>query len=130
MPLGVRLRTAPFARRCRGGPTEDGALSLTCCCKGVASYQRSPRVISRMNRASSPLIRVLSHPRGVGDFTLDSRVFTPAQRSRSGRVMVRPLAFWANEIIPRASDGGYDIKQKRAIRGQLPASTVAKLGDG
>ena len=27
--------------------------------------------------------------------------------SCSGRVVVQPLAFWANEVIPRGADGGY-----------------------
>ena len=28
-------------------------------------------------------------------------------RSRSGRVTMRPLAFWANEVVAREVDGGF-----------------------
>ena len=69
----------------------------------IESWDALPANILRLKLMSSTTGRV------------SSPLLARAKKSRrSGRVTVPPLAFWANEVLPRDADGGFKTEQGEA----------------
>ena len=71
--------------------------------------------------------------RSTPDATREASYHAPVRRLSSGRVTIKPLAFWANEVVARTSDGafiadGQNLKMKQFSNViDLTASFASKI---
>ena len=93
---------APLSSRSRRGEKKRerraSAPAASWVANSVSAVPSAPAARPVPRSAAPPAVRPLA-----GSSPGDAAV----ARSRSGRVTVKPLAFWANQVIQRANDGSY-----------------------